>query len=191
MSQEIEIEFKNLLTPDEFFSLQKAFDIKEAEFVIQHNDYFDTPGFDLKAKGSALRIREKRDQYILTLKQPGEIGLIETHQPLTHEEAVKVMSGMEPPHGEVIFALDKLGISPGALRHLGRLTTKRAEFPYQDGLLVLDHSFYGDSEDYELEYEVKDPDLGRQIYMKFLKQYGIPERLTENKIRRLMNNLNK
>lgn len=187
MSKEIEIEFKNLLTFNEFCTLKEAFQLKDADFAVQHNDYFDTPTFDLKEKGSALRIREKYDKLVLTLKQPGEIGLIETHQNLTADQAHQLLQHGELPHGDVLTELNRVNVEGNNMRHLGRLTTYRAELPYRDGLLVFDHSIYGQTEDYELEYEVNDLVQGQKIFLDLLKQYGIPERPTENKIKRLMN----
>ncbi len=60
MTQEIEIEFKNLLTKSEFLKLSEALCMKEHDFKQQVNHYFDTKDFSLKQKKSALRIREKR-----------------------------------------------------------------------------------------------------------------------------------
>ena len=59
-------------------------------------------------------------------------------------------------NGPVYETLMDLGININDLRVITDLTTKRAEVDYQDGLLVLDKSFYGESIDFELEYEVKD-----------------------------------
>ncbi|MCY7706811.1 CYTH domain-containing protein, partial [Bacillus safensis] len=38
------------------------------------------PQFDIKSQLAALRMREKNGQWVLTLKEPHEIGLLETHQ---------------------------------------------------------------------------------------------------------------
>ncbi len=56
------------------------------------NHYFETPSFSLKEAGSALRIRHKGATYTLTLKQPAEVGLLETHQVVTEEEARMMMA---------------------------------------------------------------------------------------------------
>jgi uncharacterized protein YjbK len=191
MTQEIEIEFKNLLTYKEFLTLKEAFHLNETDFAIQHNDYFDTPSFDLKAHGSALRIREKQGKLVLTLKEPGDIGLIETHQSLTKEKAREIIRSGELPPGEVHNAIQRFNISIKTFNHLGRLSTHRAEIPYQNGLLVLDHSLYGHTEDYELEYEVLEPVQGKRVFLELLEKFEIPVRPTENKIRRLMNAISK
>ncbi len=82
MTQEIEIEFKNLLTKSEFLKLSEALCMKEHDFKQQVNHYFDTKDFSLKQKKSALRIREKDGAFVLTLKEPAAVGLLETHQEL-------------------------------------------------------------------------------------------------------------
>ena len=60
--------------------------------------------------------------------------------------------------GPVYDALVELGIHVDELRVMTDLTTKRAEVPYENGLLVLDKSFYG--------------------------EHNIPTRPAENKIKR-------
>ena len=52
MTQEIEIEFKNIVTEEEFNTLCKSFSIEG--FTKQVNHYFETPSFSLKEAGSAL-----------------------------------------------------------------------------------------------------------------------------------------
>lgn len=60
MSQNIEIEFKNLLTETEFMQLKSFLDIDNSMFIKQDNHYFDTANFTLKELGCALRIRFKK-----------------------------------------------------------------------------------------------------------------------------------
>ncbi len=50
MTQEIEIEFKNLLTKSEFLKLSEALCMKKHDFKQQVNHYFDTKDFSLKQK---------------------------------------------------------------------------------------------------------------------------------------------
>ncbi len=58
--QEIEIEFKNILTKQEFDTLLQWFQIKSEQFQPQTNYYFDTEDYLLKKNESALRIKKKR-----------------------------------------------------------------------------------------------------------------------------------
>jgi uncharacterized protein YjbK len=184
MSETIEIEFKNLLTKVEYDNLLKTFNVKEKDIVMQSNHYFDTPEFALKNLGSALRIREKKNNFELTLKQPAAVGLLETTQLLSAKEFKAAIQQQIFPKGIVQERIEQLKIAFNKIVYFGSLTTKRAEFPYKEGLLVLDHSFYLNKEDYEIEYEVEDFQSGQLVFQGLLKQYEIPIRKTQNKIAR-------
>jgi uncharacterized protein YjbK len=184
MSQNIEIEFKNMLTKEEYENLITFFSIKEDDIFTQENHYFDTADFALKEQGSALRIRKKGNEYEMTLKQPAIEGLLETNQVLSKEEASDAITQGLLPSGIIQNLISKMNISFSNLSYFGSLTTKRVEFKFENGLLVLDHSYYLNKEDYEVEYEVESYQHGKQIFLQLLKQHGIPNRETENKIRR-------
>jgi len=187
MSQELEIEFKNILEEDEYRQLLSAFSISEDKKVIQENFYFDTPEFSLKDVGAALRIREKNGIYTLTLKQPVARGLLETHQVLSKEEAEQMLNGGNIIEGEVVSILKGLSIETSDVRFFGSLKTKRAEVEYKNGLLVLDKSYYLNQIDFEVEYEVTDEVSGKEVFKELLQQYKIPIRKTDNKILRFYN----
>ncbi|CAN7461436.1 CYTH domain-containing protein [Rossellomorea sp. LjRoot5] len=184
MAQEIEIEFKNLLTEDEFTRLISHFHINEENFISQDNHYFDTPDYELKEKQSALRIREKNGTHTLTLKTPLKEDLLETNQLLSKNQSDSLLKKGIFPEGEVRDVLNSLSISYESLQHFGTLSTSRAEIPYRDGLLVFDQSSYLQKEDYELEYEVKERTSGEAIFLELLEQHQIPIRQTDNKIKR-------
>ncbi|MBY0144782.1 CYTH domain-containing protein [Neobacillus niacini] len=184
MSETIEIEFKNLLKKVEYETLLKAFQVEEKAAFIQTNHYFDTPEFTLKDKGSALRIREKYNSFEMTLKQPADIGLLETTQVLSVNDFQLAIEYHEFPKGIVQDRLEQLKVIVNNIEYFGSLTTRRVEFPYKNGLLVLDHSHYLDTEDYEIEYEVEDFQQGQIVFQELLKQYEIPIRITPNKIAR-------
>ena len=101
MSQNLEIEFKNMLTKEEYERLIKTFQFHKSSIYTQENHYFDTAHFDLKEKGSALRIRQKDGKFELTLKQPCKEGLLETNQVLSPAEASKAMTENKLPNGMV------------------------------------------------------------------------------------------
>lgn len=189
MKQEIEIEFKNLLRKEEFNNLVTTFHL-ENSFISQTNHYFDTPTFSLKDANSALRIREKNSTFTMTLKQPNDIGLLETHEKISEELANNIMiSGYVFPES-IITQLQTLQINVEELEYFGSLTTNRAEIPYKDGLLVLDHSTYHGVEDYEVEYEVADEEIGKQNFLSLLKENKIEIKKTDNKIKRFFNRRN-
>ncbi len=182
MTQEIEIEFKNIVTEEEFNTLCKSFSIEG--FTKQVNHYFETPSFSLKEAGSALRIRHKGETYTLTLKQPAEVGLLETHQVITADEARLMMETNTIIQGAVVDQLHTLQIPVSALTYMGSLTTERAETLFEGGTLVFDHSFYYNHDDYEIEFEVQDEEAGKAAFIHLLKQHDIPIRHTNNKVKR-------
>ncbi len=184
LKQEIEIEFKNIVTKEEFDRLRSHFQLTEDQFVSQENHYFDTPSFSLKDCGAALRIRSKKDKSVLTLKQPHQEGLLETHEALTNEQAKELLDGSAKIPSTIQQLITDLQVDSHALTYFGTLRTSRAEIPYKNGLLVLDHSFYLGAEDYELEYEVTDANEGAKCFEQLLTELDIKKKPTENKIRR-------
>jgi uncharacterized protein YjbK len=184
LEQELEIEYKNILTTIEFESLVNFFKLSNKQFVMQENHYFDTPDFSLKSHGAALRIRNKAGKYTLTLKQPAEVGLLETSQTINDEEASFLLNGGSYVDHKFEVLLKALDINPTMLEYFGSLRTSRAEIPYKNGLLVFDHSYYFDVEDYEIEYEVSNAIEGKGHFEELLRTQNIPIRNTENKIMR-------
>lgn len=184
MSQQIEIEFKNMLTKEEYEWLLQEFTISENQIFSQENHYFDTPDFALKEKGAALRIRQKDHGYELTLKQPANVGLLETNQIISKEEAATALQAGDLPTGNIQELIEQMGISYPKMDYFGSLITKRVEIEYKNGILVLDHSYYLNREDYELEFEVENFDQGKENFNLLLTQFNIPYRKTRNKISR-------
>jgi uncharacterized protein YjbK len=191
MSQNIEIEFKNMLTKTEYELFLKNFKIDEIQISPQENHYFDTTDFSLKRVGTALRIRKKRGSYEMTLKQPATVGILETNQILSEDEASMAIEHNKLPTGIIQRLIEEYEIPFSKIEYFGLLVTKRVEFEYKKGLLVLDHSTYLDKEDFELEYEVENYQIGHQIFLDLLDQFKIPVRKTENKIRRFYNQKHK
>lgn len=184
MTQEVEIEFKSMLTKDEYDALLNAYGLTD-KVNWQANDYFDTPAFELKNHGAALRIREKKHGQVLTLKQPHEVGLLETHATITETEAENLFKYGIIHDDQMKEALASFHLS-GPLEHLGRLETKRAEFETPEGLIVLDESHYLEIHDYEIEFEVTDEAKGKIAFEQLLHHHGIPFRPAKNKIVRFM-----
>lgn len=187
MSEEIEIEFKNLLTEKEYQTLLYSFNATENELFTQINSYFDTPDWDLKKLHAGLRIRLLPDSAELTLKTPFENHLLETTDSLSLIEAEKLISeGKIKADGAVGAKLKSLNISPEQLRLLGTLKTTRFERQTSQGLFVLDKSYYDNEVDYELEFEVPDYSIGKIHFDNFLEKHQIPLRPSKNKIARMI-----
>lgn len=181
MSQSIEIEFKNLLTKDEFNLIKDYFHLKEENFFSQENHYFDTKNFLLKENKMALRVREKNNQLELTLKQPLPTGLLETNQILTSEQFELLKQG-HFPEGQISKILTDFLPNLQEIEFFGTLRTFRSELVFKNGLLVLDHSTYLGVEDYELEYEVEDETIGYKHFIDLLKNLKITQKSTPNKV---------
>ncbi|WP_152657312.1 CYTH domain-containing protein [Oceanobacillus sp. CFH 90083] len=183
MSQEVEIEFKNLLTTEEYDRLAEDL-FSQAKVIEQINYYFETPSFGLKRNHAALRIRKKNETYTLTLKEPHPDGLLETHDRLTEDEFLSWTSGIPTEAPNVSKQLKQMAIDISSLTYVGRMTTFRKEIPYQGTLIVLDKSIYLDTEDAELELEAVSKDDGEKVFRSLLANYQIPFRETPAKIAR-------
>ena len=186
MSESLEIEFKNLLSEHEFNHLVVKFGFDASAFWSQTNYYFDTKEFLLKGLGCALRIREKKGKYEITLKQPTDngVGLIETNQNINEEAAKSFIENGNFPIGVVSDKVIKLLPNLTDIACFGSMITERTEINYDNGLLVLDKSRYFDVVDYELEYEVQDFKTGEKSFYALLRSENIQIRKTLNKIKR-------
>ncbi|MGO4889366.1 CYTH domain-containing protein [Anaerobacillus sp. MEB173] len=183
MNQEVEIEFKNIVTKEEFDKLLAHFLINDTDFKTQQNHYFDTLNFSLKQHRAALRIREKNGKATLTLKEPHHVGLLESHQSLSKEEVQKALNEGGIPNGDIAsHIINSFKIHPNEFTYLGTLTTSRAEISYKSGTLVFDYSTYLDTEDYEIEYEGSDETIAKETFLNLLNQQHIPIRTSDNKI---------
>ncbi|WP_022795157.1 CYTH domain-containing protein [Marinococcus halotolerans] len=184
MAKEQEIEAKNLLTEKEFSSLTADFAIRESDFSSQKNTYFDTSSFDLRARKSALRIRERAGSFTLTLKEPAQEGLTEWNQAVTAEEAQEAITAGTLPAGEVAERLQTL-IGSGLVENIGTLTTYRASQPFRTGEVFFDRSHYLGVTDYELEIEGPSEKDVSSWMNELADQHQFPLRSTPNKIERL------
>ncbi|WP_286925359.1 MULTISPECIES: CYTH domain-containing protein [Lysinibacillus] len=187
MAQQLEIEFKNLLTKQQYEHLLQEFHIQENAIHRQTNHYFDTPSQAIKNRQSGLRIRQIDNYFECTLKEKSAAHThIETTDVLTAEQAQLTIEGKGFYAHEVAKRLAQYHISLDELAVFGSLTTDRVEIPYKDGLLVFDHSFYLQCDDYEVEYESKDATKGNVIFDEFLQQYQIEKKASDKKIARFM-----
>lgn len=68
MAENLEIEFKTMLSQSEYQQLITHYQLTATDFKTQTNSYFDTPDFQLKAKNCGLRIRRYENLAEYTLK---------------------------------------------------------------------------------------------------------------------------
>lgn len=184
MAQEIEIEFKSMLTKNEFERLLRQLAFPEQP-IVQTNHYFETEHFSLKKHQSALRIREKHGQFTLTLKEPHPVGILETHDRMSREDAGLWLQGKPISQPNVAKQLRKIGVSENDLQYYGSLMTERFFYQDDNGIeYMLDKSSYHDRVDYELEIESKTRKAGLNALHTLLQKYDIVERKAQPKIAR-------
>lgn len=187
MAQQFEIEFKNFLTKQQYELLLQKFQVPREAIHRQTNHYFDTSDNLLRDLKSGLRIRQIDSYFECTLKEKSaEHTHLETTDEITAEQAEAMLQGKGFFATEVAKRLALHNVPVDTLAVFGSLTTDRVEIPYKEGLLVFDHSYYLQCDDYEVEYESNDVKKGSIIFDKFLHQYGIEKQTTDKKIARFM-----
>ncbi|MGB6178259.1 CYTH domain-containing protein [Carnobacterium sp.] len=187
MSEELEIEFKNKLTAQEYYKLLDYYNVEDKDFFEQENHYFDTALWELKMIQAGLRIRILENSGELTLKTPFNSHLLETTDYLSLAESKSLLlKNKIDSTGHVAKKLRELNIDPTTVHLIGSLKTKRFEKQTSKGLIVLDQSFYGNKTDFELEFEVKDAMTGKIDFEVFLKKHHLKKAPSQNKIVRMI-----
>ena len=184
----LEIEFKTLLTKEEYHSLEDFF--KDQPPIRQTNHYIDTPDQAIRNHRMALRIRTLADRAELTLKVPQDAGHFEYNQALTFDQVEAFLSKKKLPQGEIASFLTDLDIPLSALDVWGSLETERREKRIPKGLLAFDRSRYNSIEDYELEMEV-DYASDETYFHEFLKEKQIEYKPAKSKVARLAQSLDR
>lgn len=188
MQIEKEIEFKNLLTKQEFELLVSFFQVDQKDFRSQTNYYFDTQDNFFKDNGMGFRLRVLRDQNELTLKQPIEKHVMEENTVhVSDQERDAIINQTAFPSIPFLEQFNLL--SP--FKCIGILQTNRVQIPFKSGTLFLDHSIYSQIEDFEIEYESSDVKYGEKVFNDLLVSHNIPIRHTDKKIARLVKYNNK
>ncbi len=186
MKQEIEIEYKVLLSEEKFKDILNSLDFPDKPFT-QTNYYFETPDLKLKECNSALRIRKKNSDYIVTLKEPHPEGILETHDKISKEDFNNAIDTNELSAPNCTKQLQNKNISLETIEYIGSLTTERYEFTDNGLIYVLDKSFYNDYIDYELEIEAPSQAIGLNIFNELLSRFNIKKVPPITKIERFFN----
>lgn len=182
--REIEIEFKNLLTKDQYASLFEKYDLKNSEKIINKNFYYDDADESFKKIGAALRIRYTNKKTEMTLKVKGETQNIEINVPLD-ERYPKEPTVLPILPNEIITELEQMNVKIKTPMLIQKIETLRHEVTLEEGLLVLDETtFINDIVDYELEFETKDYETGLVAFEKLLEENNINKNPAKPKIAR-------
>ncbi len=170
MKSHLEIEYKTLITKQQFLTLINHF--KEASCIHQTNIYFDTTP-SLKERGMACRIRQIKNQYIFTLKIKQEAAV---------QEIETVIDSLSLDHPSISEILTTYSISE--LHECGRLDTVRHQVSLAKGDLCIDANTYNGKEDFEVEYELHDGiENDLDFFIGLLHQFSI--QYTPNKVSKI------
>lgn len=173
---EKEIEFKNLLTEQEYDKIQTDHFKNEIPMHLT-NYYIDNDSLDLINTHLMLRIRIVDGKQLMTLKIPnaqhvvyeysGEVDIDIVQNMLLDEKVIP---------RNIREQLEEHNIPVNNLNVQGSLITERFEKTLDGGLLVLDKCSYLREIDYELEFEAPDVSTGRASFTQILNNYGIVRR---------------
>ena len=185
MSNAIEIEAKALVSQDDYRKLAKLF--PDSPRYTQTNHYIDSDERILFKEGIALRIREKNDQYELTLKTPLSQGLLEKNCVITKQQFDDFRQKGIFPKGDTSRFLTMLDIDIATLKILTSLTTDRIDVEYKGGLLSIDRNCYSGKTDYEVEFEYNNLGGAKKVLSDLFEENGIAYTFTKaSKTRRAM-----
>lgn len=187
LEQNLEIEFKNLLTKSEYDTLlQTVFSDGNQKKIVQQNYYFDTKDHQLKNQHSALRIRKTDSFNELTLKVPSQGHLLETNLSLRDNVCSEILKAKQLKLSTIHADIEIDNISNDSVFYLfNQFETVRFEQIRGDHLLVLDQTtFQNGTVDYELELESSDAYKGKTFFKEFLENHSIPFQPAEPKIAR-------
>ena len=187
---EIEKEFKNLLTQEQYDSLVEEYKDVFTKDVTQTNSYYDYNGL-LQEHKMALRIRivEGKETGEITLKIPqSSLEVLEFTEVLPVELLNQFNNDKQftlPP--SIQKALEKEGILLQTVMQTALLTTHRLEGALSENeWLVLDESHYNGKVDFEMEMEVQSLAIGEPVFLGILAKHNIERRQVESKIKRAL-----
>ena len=187
---EIEKEFKNLLTKEQYEAIADDYQSVFTKDVTQTNSYYDYEGL-LQQNKMALRIRivEGKETGEITLKIPQsslevleytEVLPVDILNAYNHDKQFALPTSLQE-------TLENKGITLQTVNQTALLTTHRLEGALSENeWLVLDESHYNGKVDYETEMEVRSLELGEPVFLGILANYNIVRCQAESKIKRAL-----
>lgn len=188
MSQEIEIEFKHLLTYDQFKHMKESLPFPKTP-IVQKNYYFETVDYTLIQQSCALRIREINGTFVATLKEPHVEGILETHDILSEKEMKAWIDFYPSRTTNISKRLENRHIPLENIHYIGSLTTERYAYHAEHLLYVLDKSTYRNQVDYEVEIESETYCEGKQAYHRLKNKFQLEDKKPITKIERLLRSI--
>ena len=158
----LEIEYKAMLNKQEFevlFNYLKNLMFKKIE---QINYYYETDDFKLKKTPLSLRTRKIQNKFYITLKETTSLGKIEYEYEINNNSLNNVPLDIQKKLMDYKINIEELKIQ-------AELKTIRYEANYLEGIICLDHNFYNNIEDYEIEYESNNFVYSKKIVERLCK----------------------
>lgn len=150
MNKNIELEYKVLVTKEQFEALYERYN--KPSFRTQVNVYYDTLDMAIRKTRGSMRIRDLYDRHIFTFKMGSQFGLLEFEKDVPS-------NSLESLEDEEICNLLARYHFHGPFKQLTKLKTQRAIINTGNAELCFDISEYNGHMDYEIEYEyLKDHD---------------------------------
>lgn len=181
--QNPDVEFKSLLTKEEYNFLINEFPNAKSDF--QTNHYFDTARFSLKALDASLRVRERND-FSLTYKRKKGYSIDVKTVDITKEDLEKMRETGICHIEEIAGDLQNV-IKEQKIINFLSLSTFRTFLPYKDGVLNIDRTEYCGIVDYEVEFSSKSYHQGKDTFVQLINEYGIKYKKSDKKIKRAFN----
>ena len=183
MKKIYEYEKKCLISAKDFMNLINKYNYLEKEE--QTNYYFDFNDF-FKNKNQALRIRKINNDYELTLKTKKENHNTEINLKIDVSTFNYILKNL-------ILTNDlakKLNLPKLKFNSLITIKTIRYKIKYNDYIIELDHNFFNQVIDYEIEVESTSIKEADKILTSFLKENNICFCPSKAKIARAISYLN-
>lgn len=177
MKPHLEIEYKTLLTEQEYLSLNTAFQYESIND--QTNIYYDDTKRTLFNLGMMCRVRLLDDTFEFTLKIPQDTGVLEY-------EVMLDSLNLNDPQVEKI--LQPYISNLAELKEVGRSRTIRKIHSDIYGEWCLDENHFSHHDDYELEYELHEAHpKAYEHYLQKLRELNIEFKKAEPKYLRSLN----
>ena len=192
MNQNLEIEFKNMLTEADYTKIfESEFAADDQQKITQSNYYFDTTDRLLKQQKSALRIRKTPSFNELTLKVPSQGFLLETNIFLSDNDCSALLDAKQFKLSDITSDILIEDLKPDSEFYLfNQFETIRHEKEVNGQLLVLDQTIFQNGVvDYELEVESQSPEAGLDFFNSFLEKHAIKKQKALPKIARAQQNI--
>ena len=181
MNKNIELEYKVLLNKEQFDILIALY--PDLIFRKQVNTYYDTKDMSIRSMKGAMRIREVNNSFIFTLKMHKDNDLLE-YECEVEKNAVESLQT-----NEINILLKQYGLK-GPFQQLTSLTTYRGMHITEYAEICFDKNYYGDTMDYEIEYEYKKEHDGLKEFQAILDHVHITyEKNCASKIKRALDSI--